>query len=368
MIVMHIKLDNIFAFNNFGMKLSYPKKLVGSTIENEFLNERPNFRYKKLVVLMGANATGKTTLGKALMAIFNFIAKKNITIITESINDETKDATFLIDFVANTKVLYRVTTIIHPPKTETSYQEDDIQVQVISVPINKNDSYETCSSRLDAKKPIAQSYLKALESVENFGWLFAYPSIEDTLVSFKDYQDNRFQEILQIVLSTLDISIREVVKAKEIKDSFIIKLGNHELIIQDGKILNGDMLSSGTRSGIGIAMMLAAIITKRNGFYYCDEKFSFIHSDLEKEILAKMVEKLDTNEQLFFTTHNMDILDMSFPKHSFVFLKKKSVGDVCRIVCINADDFLKRNTDSLRRAVENDLFSTAPNVNLIDRL
>ena len=368
MIIMHIELDNLFAFKNFEMTLSYPKKLVGSTIENEFLNERPNFRYKKLVVLMGSNATGKTTLGEALMTIFNFIAKKNTSIITEIINDTTKVATFSLDFVANTKNLYRITTTIHPPKEKASYHEEDIRVLVASVPINTRDSYETCSSRLDATKPTAESHLKALESVEDFGWLFAYPSIEETLVSFKDIQDSRFQEILQTVLSTLDNSIKEVVKAKEIKDSFIIKLGSHELIIQDGKILNGEMLSSGTRSGIGIAMMLAAIITKRNGFYYCDEKFSFIHSDLEKEILAKMLEKLDNNEQLFFTTHNMDILDMPLPKHSFVFLKKESVDGECRIRCINADAYLKRNTDSLRRAVENDLFSIAPNVNLIDRL
>jgi len=33
MIVMRLKLDNVFAFNDFEIMLSYPKKIVGSTRE-----------------------------------------------------------------------------------------------------------------------------------------------------------------------------------------------------------------------------------------------------------------------------------------------------------------------------------------------
>lgn len=39
------------------------------------------------------------------------------------------------------------------------------------------------------------------------------------------------------------------------------------------------------------------------GFYYCDEKFSYIHSDVEKAILSLMIQRLNDNDQLFFTTH-----------------------------------------------------------------
>lgn len=47
MIIMDIKVDNMYAFQNFHMNMSYPKKIVDSTIENEYLVDRPNFRYKK---------------------------------------------------------------------------------------------------------------------------------------------------------------------------------------------------------------------------------------------------------------------------------------------------------------------------------
>ena len=52
MIIMDIKVDNFYAFKNFHMNMSYPKKIVDSTIEEEFLEERPNFRYKKVNIIM----------------------------------------------------------------------------------------------------------------------------------------------------------------------------------------------------------------------------------------------------------------------------------------------------------------------------
>ena len=48
MIVMDVRIDNFYAFKNFHMNMSYPKKIVNSYIEDEYLSERPNFRYKKV--------------------------------------------------------------------------------------------------------------------------------------------------------------------------------------------------------------------------------------------------------------------------------------------------------------------------------
>ena len=37
MIVMDVRIDNFYAFKNFHMNMSYPKKIVNSYIENEYL-------------------------------------------------------------------------------------------------------------------------------------------------------------------------------------------------------------------------------------------------------------------------------------------------------------------------------------------
>ena len=101
-----------------------------------------------------------------------------------------------------------------------------------------------------------------------------------------------------------------------------------------------------------------------HSLYYCDEKFSYVYSDIEIGFLSLMINELKPKSQLFYTTHNLDILDLPLPKHSFNFLKK---DDQC-IYVINAADYLKKNTDSLRNAVDNDLFSVAPRLDEIENL
>ena len=73
MILLNIRLNNIYGFRDFTADFTYPKKVVNSFIEDEHLAGRPRFRYKKAVVLIGANATGKTSFGKALLRIFRYI-------------------------------------------------------------------------------------------------------------------------------------------------------------------------------------------------------------------------------------------------------------------------------------------------------
>lgn len=72
MLVLNLGLDNLFGFEDFKINFSYPKKIENSSIKDEFLKDRPNFRYKKVNILLGANSTGKTSIGKAMMAILTF--------------------------------------------------------------------------------------------------------------------------------------------------------------------------------------------------------------------------------------------------------------------------------------------------------
>ena len=146
---------------------------------------------------------------------------------------------------------------------------------------------------------------------------------------------------------------------------YAIRMDTQDLIIQDGEVIKNNFLSSGTKSGIDIAHMLSSICAGECGFYYCDEKFSYVHGDTEKAFLTVMINNLRENEQLFFTTHNTDILDLPLPRHTFVFLKKDMSDLEQPVKCFDASKYLKRNTDSLRNAVENDMFSIAPNLELI---
>ena len=154
MIIMDLKVDNMYGFKNFHMNMSYPKRIVDSTIDGEFLEERPNFRYKKLNIIMGTNATGKTSLGKVLIAFTNYFKDGLYGRFINIISNEQRKASLVVDFVTDDNRLYRFSFNANP-KSEEKYTERDINIKIRYVDINKKDNYETCAAKLD-KNPETQ--------------------------------------------------------------------------------------------------------------------------------------------------------------------------------------------------------------------
>ncbi|MBD5455226.1 MAG: ATP-binding protein [Lachnospiraceae bacterium] len=364
MIVLNVCLDNFYAFKDFQMNLTYPKRIVDSYIRDEHLKNHPNFRYKKVNIIMGANASGKTTFGYILRGIFNFISQKNHAFITDAINDRTKTASFTIDLICDSDILYRITCSISP-KPDGNYDTGDVNLEIRKENIWIKDSYESCIKRLEASPyhPCG-NYLQELDKMESLAWLFEYPRDTKRTLYF-DSKDEKFPCVLENILKALDPSVQKVEKLQDVENTFVIRLRDRAIILQSGSPFDTDLLSSGTKAGVEIAMVVSALLQGFNTFYYCDEKFSYIHSDIEKAVLSLMIDSIRPNEQLFFTTHNTDILDMDLPKHTFTFLRKTLEGTEHLISCVSASSLLKRSSDSLKNAVENDMFSTSPLVDLI---
>ena len=364
MVVLDVKLNNFYAFKNFHMSMTYPKKIVGSCIGEEHLAERSNFRYKKINIIMGANASGKTTLGYALMFIFNFIKNKNYDFITRIICDRTKEASFVLDIATDDNILYNISCKI-PPLEGEDYTADDIHVEIRSENIWTNDSYEACVNRIKSSSySFSNNYIEELEKMTKLDWMFEYPedNIERKIQLPKN--DNKFQFVLENILKALDPAIERVEKLQDVENAYVIRLQGRDVILQDGGKFT-DILSSGTKGGVEIAAVVSSLIQGKYTFYYCDEKFPYVHSEIEKSVLSLMIDSIGPNSQLFFTTHNTDILDLNLPKHSFTFLTKDINDDSCPITSVTASSLLKKSSDSVKNAVENDLFCTAPAVDLI---
>ena len=47
MIILYVKLKAVYGFDDFHISFTYPKRIVGSMIEEEFLEGRERFRYGK---------------------------------------------------------------------------------------------------------------------------------------------------------------------------------------------------------------------------------------------------------------------------------------------------------------------------------
>lgn len=367
MIIMKIKLNNFLLFNDFEINMSYPKKIVGSSIENEHLKDHPNFRYKKLIILMGANSTGKTALGRVINGILNFINKKEYSSIVGLIEDNKKSSYFEIDFVTEDNRLFKISSSIDPISFHNpSYESDNFHVSVKFANINKYDSYETCSGRLDKMlDESCKNYIAELEKIPTLSWMFEYPfSVDGKQHKIKPVDSDLYLLYLKNILQILDPRIVDVFNVSDATNTYLIQLNKTPVVLADGELVSPEKLSSGTQDGIGVANILSSIKLHSYGFYYCDEKFSHIHSELEKAFLSLMVEYLGSNEQLFFTTHNSDILEMNFPKHSYAFLRRDEYNDNA-ISCVYASEYIKKNDVSLKLAVENDIFSANPDASKI---
>ena len=363
MVLLNIELDNILLFNNFSLNLSYPKKIVGSAIEEEHLAGRNNFRYKKVIILMGANATGKTALGKALRGIFNFIARREYAIITELIEDPKKDASFSVDLAFPDYRLFRVeTTFKSAGNKRIEYKSEDVSVKVKSVVINKNDSYETCSDKLKmVEEQPFDNYVQALETIPFLTWKFEMPFASNGMQNMiAPVIPDQYTAVLEQTLRVLDPRIENIEQIKSAQNTYIIRYRNYSVLIKDGVVMEADKFSSGTVEGIGIADLITAMHSNVISFFFCDEKFSHVHSAVEKAFLSVIINMLRPNQQIFFTSHNTDICDMNIPMHSYALLRRDEFDDNT-VSCVFASDYLKKNTESLKNAVGNDVFSATPN-------
>ena len=358
MILMNVHLNHIYGFDDFQMCFTYPRKLSVSLIGNETLEGRDRFRYKKAVILMGTNATGKTSLGRALLRIFSAVKEANEALLRD-LSSGDAPAQFQVDFVNRGYVLHRLRGIVNGDKVDLRY---------FSAEIGEMDSYEMTAEKLEDRTNYVKGNTMMLrELIGPLEMRFAYPEIEPAL-RLTEIDKTILLKTLRAVVGTLDPTLTDVSAAKDIKDSFIIRRRGKEIIIQEGKLLNRELLSSGTAEGIDVAVFLASMLSGKSSFYYCDEHFSYIQSDIEKRIFGLMVERLGKNSQLIFTTHNTDMLNLNLPKHAFAFLKKEIEDGKYKVSVVFASDLLKRNTDSVKCAMENDVFGALPDDSLLDEL
>ena len=356
MVITKVSLDNILCFRDFHVDFTYPKKIVNSTIDNEFLEGAPNFKVKTVNILMGSNASGKTSFGKALLSIFVLLAKKEFD-YHDLVCDKSKPARFAIEFVLKNGEGYRcylVEGIIEDGKT--------VLLKTAGDAIKASDTHKLVHERLSSK--LRNTDYKPLEEVTafmNMGWAFSFPLTDSNLqtadlsnlkIDEKDYLD-----ILGKILKTLDSSIVRVVKSSEIENCVIVESEFFTIPIESGRLLRDiQYLSSGTKYGLAIANVVFGIKHDLFGFYYIDEQFGYINSEIEMALLSVMIDLLPDCCQLFVTTHNTNVLDMRLPIHAFSFFEKEE-----EIKLLGASERVIKNNVSVKKQYENNRFECLPN-------
>lgn len=384
MILMSIKLDNVGQFSNFSADFTYQRKTNNYALDSEFLEHAKNFRYKKLVILMGPNASGKTSLGRAIIGLTNLIFRQKGEYLIDMIADKNKHTHCEIELVlkqreivANPNERYSLNRfVIDIPPAIPDTEEIPLFKATVSWEqgfVHKNDTYEKAKKRLKPTEHASDAYANLTNMVYHVGWLLSIEENGGNFTMFKNLQNpNILLKIMTNLLKSFDPSIVDVSKlydgnGKLLPGKYLVRFPSNSVVIQANQRNESLLLSRGTKSGIEIAEFVDAVLENSFGFYYCDEKFAYVQSDLEQAVMLLMATQLGDCEQMFFTTHNSDILDLDLPRHTYMFLTKSLLGHTA-ISLQSAEQFASRSDKSLRRFVENDVFMTRPNLRQIIEL
>lgn len=399
MIVLNVKIDNLYMFKNFEVNFTFPKRVSNSILEDETLNYAPKIRYKKVNIIMGANASGKTTFGRLLCNFENFLRGGNGNKLINRFYSD-KKSNFEIIFTVEGKLFefilstepkdaktFIITEKIRFIELRKSYNcEENINLLRNEEFLEKSRIYNSEIKEIFVSEVIneeLESYFKPEEdnakfiyTFKNYFWdnLFFYYSFDKDLEEnekVKNILDFNSINTIEKYLKVIDDSIVEIRNAKstgidntdeEVEEGFYIKFKNGEKILINRHTSTSvrERLSRGTVEAIFLASFISKI-ENYDGLIYLDEQMAYMHTKLSNALILQIIEKLEKNSQLFITTHNENVLDLNIPNHSYTFLARNNDG----IFVVNPEKSITQNDRKLKNYVQNDYFDIYPNLDNI---
>lgn len=384
MIITSIKCDNMYMFKDFVVDFTYRRRSSHFISSNDTLFEGSHIYVRKNVIIMGGNASGKTTFGKLLCLISNYLFNGRIdgeyfSLDNIAYNKE-NSSKFVVEFVID-KTMYclevefkqnvLIKETIKKCKLYKSYniktaREILANGEVISQYIKKdndargNNILMSYFFLVDGSEHTEREYIK-----NNVMYLFSLSQ----LGSVSSVKGSKVQiEQLNNILPKVDNSVGKVqpMYVNDVKTaSYQISFNNGEtLTVPDGNLLAcKDRLSHGTYETIDFVNILDYMIKAKNMTVYIDEKLAHMHSELESYLIRKAMVMKSKDTQLFITTHNTDVFLLNVPMNVFLFFRRNNDG---YNECIYPTDKINKNDRNLLQYYRNDYFGVLPDYSILD--
>lgn len=398
MIFTRLKLINLCSFADAELDLSFPRKLVNSALDGEYLYNRPKFYYKKVCIVTGANASGKTSLGRILLGIQLFLRRKVLHTPAFPAGNKKHDSSFEVDFATEDFYHHRIYVRLGTDSTDLRVVKE---IKYEKVFIRNDDSCIKTTKALDnifcADLFTGYTYLTEDEETgsipESFnkfqfhgGWYYLLSEIKESTATISRIDKKIFELLIKVFDSSIEsVSELKMVNEKEndadSKESnsnpgFYIQFKNSDgvIVTKSGDVTNPTRLSRGTYDAVILSQFISSVNedfrkqTIADSYvsmtYFLDERMAFVHSELERTIITLIISRLKSNSQFFYTTHNTDVFKLDLPVHSYFFIKKHEDESVF----IDASSYLKKNDRNLYKYVENDVFGVLPDLSSIEGL
>lgn len=395
-------------------------------LENSYIIHTNGLRLLKIALIYGANASGKTTILKALEFLKDIVLEPETKKTDELdfqpflFDSETpnQNSVISIEFIANdTKYFYEVEffrkavvnetlNFYNPNKANVYKRTTDINNQFTEIKFGSKIKIDkTIEKNLEANtlwnNTVLGGFLKtnvdvkelkeAVEWFKNYlrPLIFTKTQLEGFVTSKIDKGELSKLDVINI-LKKADFHISDIViqeEEKEIPDGFIefvkkqLKAPDNEVkkLEEKGKItsvniefehtvnqtkytLPIEMESQGTRRFYGFAGLLALLI-KNSTAFPIDELESSLHPDLYTHFILSFLLNTDKS-QIIATTHNREILDNKdvFRNDAIWFTDKNEKCSTELFSLADFDSSIVRNTTNIYNAYKSGKLKATPNL------
>lgn len=395
-------------------------------LENSYIIHTNGLRLLKIALIYGANASGKTTILKALEFLRDIVLEPETKKTDELdfqpflFDSETpnQNSVISIEFIANdTKYFYEVEffrkavvnetlNFYNPNKANVYKRTTDINNQFTEIKFGSKIKIDkTIEKNLEANtlwnNTVLGGFLKtnvdikelkeAVEWFKNYlrPLIFTKTQLEGFVTSKIDKGELSKLDVINI-LKKADFHISDIViqeEEKKIPDGFIefvkkqLKAPDNEVkkLEEKGKItsvniefehtvnqtkytLPIEMESQGTRRFYGFAGLLALLI-KNSTAFPIDELESSLHPDLYTHFILSFLLNTDKS-QIIATTHNREILDNKdvFRNDAIWFTDKNEKCSTELFSLADFDSSIVRNTTNIYNAYKSGKLKATPNL------
>lgn len=382
MILLKVKCDNLYMFKDFEIDFTYERKIKHPLSQDDVLFKGSKINVRKNLIIMGGNAAGKTTFGKLLCLISNYIVRgyvdKNYFGLDDIRYDRERNSSFYVEFYLdgyvysvdaafeNTNLKYesvkmcKVYETYNIKKLRRKLLDSTLISQYISMGGNNENKELLFSSCFSSNENEVIRYIKS-----NIQFMFRMSSMNNDSTAKPTETDIK---MLDEILPLIDDSVKSVsvmsANGKDTSTYQIIFNNGSALVVPDGDLSRcKDRLSHGTFEAIDFLITMYAASKDRKLLAYVDERLAHMHSELEAYLARKMFLCRSYDSQFFFTTHNLEMFQLNIPMNAFLFFKRNENGFN---EAMYPSDVINKNDRSLSSYYANDYFGVLPNYSVMD--
>ncbi len=389
MIFLSVYFDNVYMFRDFYLDFTMARKSSHFLANHDALFDGSKIYVRKKLLILGANASGKTTFGRILCAIQNYLVGREMGTqinLLEKRYDQTRPGMFQVDFAIG-EYAYRMRCVYDEQgvKTESlkevkifpSYTNKILRERLESA--NFVAEYERSTN---APVPTILGKIGMVSSLllkqENEMYLTKFREGIQFSYVFSDFASTQSSlhlqesvERLNHILPKIDNSVGRIVALKSddsklISHSYVIVFKNgQQMTIPDGDLNRADRtrLSHGTYEALQFLDFLTNVKNNPEMMAFIDEQLAHLHTELEAYLIMKAL-LVQRNGQIFCTTHNPELLDLNISPQMVLLFRRTEEGFN---EALYVSDRIKKNDRGFKGYYDNDFFGVLPDYSVLDK-